>query len=221
MQRDLVEELQRALRAREEAVGALRKQALRLGASRAMAAYRSSMKYRLSYAVATWHRVTVSMKADGVVRLNERQLRSSQALAESRAVALVDSRAAAQAASEEARRLAEELDVVRRAQAATQFRREGDRSRREGIEHSLLTAQKTERRLRQAARSAALARVLMTAAMNPLGRCLTAWRIYVLANRLSPSARDVPSARVPQGSQSDPGAGSLFGLFGLLGAPGS
>ena len=150
MQRELVGQLQEALLAREAAEAAQRGQQRALAASRTLGAFRQAIKERLAGAFSAWVRALLALAVTAASEQSSLALRNAKALAERRANALGDTRASALVAQEQARQAAEELDAVKRASAATEFRHKGYGVRFKALELAATEAKRKEQAVRQA-----------------------------------------------------------------------
>jgi len=229
MQRELVGQLQEALLAREAAEAAQRGQQRALAASRTLGAFRQAVKERLAGAFSAWVRALLALAVTATSEQSSLALRNAKALAERRANALGDTRASALVAQEQARQAAEELDAVKRASAATEFRHKGYGVRFKALELAATEARRKEQAVRQAARTRALGRLLDKGSALPLARSVALWRLH--ASQLSAGATAThgvrtgstataappPAAPPPPPPPPPPAAAALLSFFGLSG----
>jgi hypothetical protein len=232
MQRELVGQLQEALLAREAAEAAQRGQQRALAASRTLGAFRQAVKERLAGAFSAWVRALLALVVTATSEQSSLALRNAKALAERRANALGDTRASALVAQEQARQAAEELDAVKRASAATEFRHKGYGVRFKALELAATEARRKEQAVRQAARTRALGRLLDKGSALPLARSVALWRLH--ASQLSAGATATHGVRTgstataapppaapppppPPPLAPPPAAAALLSFFGLSG----
>ena len=232
MQRELVGQLQEALLAREAAEAAQRGQQRALAASRTLGAFRQAVKERLAGAFSAWVRALLALAVTATSEQSSLALRNAKALAERRANALGDTRASALVAQEQARQAAEELDAVKRASAATEFRHKGYGVRFKALELAATEARRKEQAVRQAARTRALGRLLDKGSALPLARSVALWRLH--ASQLSAGATATHGVRTgstataapppaapppppPPPLAPPPAAVALLSFFGLSG----
>jgi len=235
MQRELVGQLQEALLAREAAEAAQRGQQRALAASRTLGAFRQAVKERLAGAFSAWVRALLALAVTATSEQSSLALRNAKALAERRANALGDTRASALVAQEQARQAAEELDAVKRASAATEFRHKGYGVRFKALELAATEARRKEQAVRQAARTRALGRLLDKGSALPLARSVALWRLH--ASQLSAGATATHGVRTgstataapppaapppppPPQLAPPPAAVALLSFFGLSGGGG-
>jgi len=235
MQRELVGQLQEALLAREAAEAAQRGQQRALAASRTLGAFRQAVKERLAGAFSAWVRALLALAVTATSEQSSLALRNAKALAERRANALGDTRASALVAQEQARQAAEELDAVKRASAATEFRHKGYGVRFKALELAATEARRKEQAVRQAARTRALGRLLDKGSALPLARSVALWRLH--ASQLSAGATATHGVRTgstataapppaapppppPPPLAPPPAAAALLSFFGLSGGGG-
>jgi len=235
MQRELVGQLQEALLAREAAEAAQRGQQRALAASRTLGAFRQAVKERLAGAFSAWVRALLALAVTATSEQSSLALRNAKALAERRANALGDTRASALVAQEQARQAAEELDAVKRASAATEFRHKGYGVRFKALELAATEARRKEQAVRQAARTRALGRLLDKGSALPLARSVALWRLH--ASQLSAGATATHGVRTgstataapppaapppppPPPLAPPPAAVALLSFFGLSGGGG-
>ena len=227
MQQEVVQQLRAALHAKQEAEAAMLAASRRHGAARTLAAHIISIKQRLIGAIARWCRAVALLAVESADLLSERSNRSVKALADTRGQALAEARATAMQATEEAKRATEELEAIKRAAAAADFRREGDRARREAFEATATQARQAEKRLRLDIRAAAIARVLNASAATRLARSFGVWRLSVafLVARAARGRGDRGAAganalALTYEGGGGGGGGGLLGMLGGLLAPG-
>jgi hypothetical protein len=235
MQRELVGQLQEALLAREAAEAAQRGQQRALAASRTLGAFRQAVKERLAGAFSAWVRALLALAVTATSEQSSLALRNAKALAERRANALGDTRASALVAQEQARQAAEELDAVKRASAATEFRHKGYGVRFKALELAATEARRKEQAVRQAARTRALGRLLDKGSALPLARSVALWRLH--ASQLSAGVTATHGVRTgstataapppaapppppPPPLAPPPAAVALLSFFGLSGGGG-
>ena len=197
MQEALVSELQAALQAKQLATA----KAVRCAASRLLSVLSSRRRHLVLSAIGRWVRAIALIEADhrtsaGHEASLRQQLRRLGALAEQRGHQLSETRSTVRAAEETAARATAECEVMRRATAAGELRRAGDKARRESVEQAAGNARLAERRQKAERRAVALVHMLQAGIAVRLARALAAWRMHarLFAAHLSVSGATTPSA---------------------------